>query len=163
MTRMVLSLACAAALVLAFAEARAAEPGASTPAAKPAPAAKEGAQSEEAPKPDAAKGEGAKTDDGEAAKPEETTAPTAEAEAPEGPPEGDSGPVSLGELTKDGFVIRTSNFIPAEAVTRQSGKVSSDALVVTLQKSTSTAVCFYTLKAYVGKKLNTIPACTVHR
>jgi hypothetical protein len=48
-------------------------------------------------------------------------------------------------------------------VTRHSGKVSSDAVVVTLQKSNATAVCFYTLKAYVGQKLATIPACTVHR
>ena len=71
--------------------------------------------------------------------------------------------VSLGELTKEGFEIRATEFIPAEAVTRHSGKVSSDAVVVTLQKSNSTAVCFYTLKAYVGKKLTTIPACTVHR
>jgi len=71
--------------------------------------------------------------------------------------------VTLAELTRDGFVIRTTNFIPAEAVTRQSGKVSSDAFIVTLQTTTSTAVCFYTLKAYVGKKLTTIPACTVHR
>jgi len=77
-------------------------------------------------------------------------------------PEGNSGPLSLGELTRDGFEIRATDFIPAEAVTRQSGKVTSDAVIVTLQKTTSTAVCFYTLKAYVGKKLTTIPACTVH-
>src|SRR3989304_5190862 len=110
MTKLVLTLACAAALLFACAEARAA------PAAKP----------EEAAKPQAAEG----------------------------------GPVTLAELTRDGFVIRTTNFIPAEAVTRQSGKVSSDAFIVTLQTTTSTAVCFYTLKAYVGKKLTTIPACT---
>ena len=157
MTKMVVTLTCAAALLFAVAEARAAEPGgsppaANTPGAKPAPAAK----------PEAAKGDGTKSEEDEAAKPEEG-APTAEAEGPEAPPEGDGGPVSLAELVKDGFVIRTSNFVPAEAVTRQSGKVSSDALVLTLQKTTSTAVCFYTLKAYVGKKLNTIPACTVHR
>jgi hypothetical protein len=48
-------------------------------------------------------------------------------------------------------------------VTRQSGKLSADAVIVTLQKTTSTAVCFYTLKAYVGKKLSTIAACTVHQ
>ena len=152
MTKMLLALACAA-LLFAFAEARAAEPG-----TKPAPAAAkgEGTNPEEA-KPDASK------DGGSEAKPEEG-APTAESGSSEAQPEGDSGaPVSLGDLTKDGFVIRTSNFIPADAGTRQSGKVSSDALVVTLQKSTSTAICFYTLKAYVGKKLNTIPACTVHR
>jgi hypothetical protein len=71
--------------------------------------------------------------------------------------------MALGELTKDGFSISATAFVPADAVTRQSGKVSSDAVVVTLQKSTETAICFYTLKAYVGKKLSTIPACTVHR
>ena len=157
MTKMVVTLTCAAALLFAFVEARAVAqgtnpPAANTPGAKPAPVAK----------PEAAKGDGTKSEEDEAAKPEEG-APTAEAEGPDAQPEGDGAPVSLGELTKDGFVIRTSNFIPAEAVTRQSGKVSSDALVLTLQKSTSTAVCFYTLKAYVGKKLNTIPACTVHR
>jgi hypothetical protein len=59
--------------------------------------------------------------------------------------------VPLADLVKDGFVIRTTDFIPADAVTRQSGKVSADAMIVTFQKSTSTAVCFYTLKAYVGR------------
>ena len=78
-------------------------------------------------------------------------------------PSQDSQTVTLAELTKEGFDIRTTAFVPAEAVTRQSGKVSSDAVMVTLQKTTATAVCFYTLKAYVSKKLSTIPACTVHR
>ena len=155
MTKMVLTLACAAALLFACAEARAAEQGGATPSvpnAKPAPAA--------SPKP--AEGGGAKTE-GEAAKPEDG-APSAGAEsAAAPPPEGDSGPLTLAELTRDGLMIRTTNFIPAEAVTRQSGKVSSDAFIVTLQTATSTAVCFYALKAYVGKKLTTIPACTVHR
>ena len=156
MSKLVLALACAAALLFASAEARTAEQGGATPSApdaKPAPAA--------SPKP--AAGEGAKTEEGEAAKPEDG-APSAGAEsAAAPPPEADSGPLTLAELTRDGFEIRTTNFIPAEAVTRQSGKVSSDAFIVTLQKATSTAVCFYTLKAYVGKKLTTIPACTVHR
>ena len=156
MTKLVLALACAAALLFASAEARAAAQGGAAPSApdaKPAPAA--------SPKP--AEGEGAKTEEGEAAKPEDG-APSAGAEsAAAPPPEADSGPLTLAELTRDGFEIRTTNFIPAEAVTRQSGKVSSDALIVTLQKTSSTAVCFYTLKAYVGKKLTTIPACTVHR
>ena len=118
--KMLLSLACAA-LLFAFAEARAAEPG-----AKPAPAAAKG----EGTNPEEAKPEASKDEGSEATKPEDG-APTAEAGSPEARPEGDSGPVSLGELTKDGFVIRTSNFIPADAVTRQSGKVSSDAFVVT--------------------------------
>ena len=156
MSKLVLALACAAALLFASAEARVAAQGGAAPSApdaKPAPAA--------SPKP--AEGEGAKTEEGEAAKPEDG-APSAGAEsAAAPPPEADSGPLTLAELTRDGFEIRTTNFIPAEAVTRQSGKVSSDALIVTLQKTSSTAVCFYTLKAYVGKKLTTIPACTVHR
>ncbi|MEX1060501.1 MAG: hypothetical protein WED13_05720 [Methyloceanibacter sp.] len=156
MTKMVLALGCAAALLFASAEARAAQQGGAAPVAP-------GAKPEEAAKPQAAEGEGGKTEEGEAAKPEEAP-PSAGAQGPETtPPESESGPLSLAELTRDGFEIRTTNFIPAEAVTRQSGKVSSDAVIITLQKTTSTAVCFYTLKAYVGKKLTTIPACTVHR
>ncbi len=175
MARTVAALTCAAALLLAAAEARAVEPAISGPEAKPAPAAKpkggdtnkneageaakQGqAATPEAGKPDAAKTEDTKSGEGEAAKPESPAT-----ESPHAEPAGDSGPVSLGELTKDGFMIRATDFIPAEAVTRQSGKISSDAVIVTLQTSTATAVCFYTLKAYVGKKLNTIPACTVHR
>ena len=173
MARTVATLTCAVALLLAAAEARAIEPAINGPEAKPAPAAKpksgdtnkneEGdaakqgqAAAPEGGKPDAAKAEDTKSGEGEAPKPESPATEQAQ-------PEGSSGPVSLGELTKDGFVIRTTDFIPAEAVTRQSGKISSDAVIVTLQTSTATAVCFYTLKAYVGKKLNTIPACTVHR
>ena len=153
MAKMVRTLACAAALLFALVEVRAAAQGGAAPGAPPAPAAK----------PKAAEGEGSKTEEGEAAKPEEAP-PSAAAEGAETPsPKGDSGPLSLGELTRDGFEIRATDFIPAEAVTRQSGKVTSDAVIVTLQKTSSTAVCFYTLKAYVGKKLTTIPACTVHR
>jgi hypothetical protein len=140
MTKTVLTLACAGVLLLASAELRAAAQG-PAPDAKPA-------------------GEATKPE-GEAAKPEET-APSAAAEAPD-TEAADGEPVSLGKLTSDGFEIRGSDFIPAEAVTRHSGKVSSDAIIVTLQKSPATAVCFYTLKAYVGKTLTTIPACTVHR
>ena len=175
MTRTVAALTCAAALLLAAAEARAVEPAINGPEAKPAPAAKpkggdtnknearqaakqDQSAAPEAGKPYAAKAEDTKSGGGEAAKPESPAT-----EGPQTQPEGDSGPVSLGELTKEGFTIRTTDFIPAEAVTRQSGKISTDAVIVTLQTSTATAICFYTLKAYVGKKLNTIPACTVHR
>lgn len=144
MAKAVLMLSLAGALVLAVTELRAA------PQSSPESAG-----------PEATEGGEAKPEAGEPAKPENGTpkpeTPTAEAPRP------DDTPVSLGELTRDGFEIHATEFIPAEAVTRQSGKVSSDAIVVTLQKTTATAVCFYTLKAYVGKKLTTIPACTVHR
>jgi hypothetical protein len=151
MSKMVLSLACAGVLLLASAELRAAAQG-PAPEAKPAsPEVKPGAE-----------GEGAKTEAGEAAKPTES-ATSAVTGGGESPSEGEGAPLSLAELTKDGFEIRGTEFVPAEAVTRHSGKVSSDAVIVTLQKSTATAICFYTLKAYVGKKLPTIPACTVNR
>jgi hypothetical protein len=70
---------------------------------------------------------------------------------------------SLKDLVNDGFVIRTTVFIPAEAVTRQLGKVSGDAVVVTLQKQFSTAICYYSFKAYVGAGLTKIASCTVHQ
>jgi hypothetical protein len=149
MSKRVLILACATVLLLATADTRATAQGApATPEAKPASPEAKPATPEAKP-------------EGEGTKPEDT-APSAPTESTETEP-ANGEPVSLGELTRDGFEIRTTDFIPAEAVTRQSGKVSSDAIVVTLQKTSSTAVCFYTLKAYVGKKLTTIPACTVHR
>jgi hypothetical protein len=70
---------------------------------------------------------------------------------------------SMKDLVNDGFVIRTTVFIPAEAVTRQLGKVSGDAVVVTLQKQFSTAICYYSFKAYVGAGLTKIASCTVHQ
>jgi hypothetical protein len=151
MSKTVLTLACAGALLLASAGMRVAAQG-PTPEAKPAtPATKP-----------ATEGEGVKPEAGEAAKPEENAAST-ETDGGGTSPEGEGAPLSLAELTRDGFEIRATDFIPAEAVTRHAGKVSSDAVIVTLQKTTATAVCFYTLKAYVGKKLPTIPACTLHR
>jgi len=143
MMKTVLALACAAALLVVFAEVRAAPPSGSQPSApetKPEPVTP----------PSATNGEDTKPEEGPS-QPEPTQ------------PQAENGLKSLGDLTRDGFEIRTTAFIPAEAVTRQSGKVSSDAIVVTLQKTGATAVCFYTLKAYVGKKLTTIPACVVHR
>jgi hypothetical protein len=153
MTKMTLALACAAALFFARDGARAAEPEGD--------ASKAG----EAAKPKAGASGPGKSEEGEAGKPDEGESDEGEGgeEAPAGGGGGGGGPVALADLVKDGFVIRTTDFIPADAVTRQSGKVSSDAVIVTLQKSTSTAICFYTLKAYVGKKLTTIDACTVHR
>lgn len=145
-SRTVLTLIFAAALLSVPSEAPAA------PETKPAPAA-----------PSATNGQAPKPETGEAPK-TEPQAPTApDSSSAETPAATEEAPASLGDLTREGFEIVTTDFIPAEAVTRQSGKVSSDAIVVTLQKQNATAVCFYTLKAYVGKKLTAIPACTVHR
>jgi hypothetical protein len=155
---MVLTLACASVLLLASAEPRAAAQG-PAPEAKPATPEAKPASPEAKPAPE---GEDAKTEAGQAAKPDES-APSADTESGESSPEGEGTTLSLAELTKDGFEIRGTDFVPAEAVTRHSGKVSSDAVILTLQKTTATAICFYTLKAYVGKKLAAIPACTVHR
>jgi hypothetical protein len=168
MIKTVVILACAAALAVAYPVTRAAAQAPTPSETKPATSETKPATPDTKPTTTETKpeGEGIKPEAGAAPKQDEA-APGAPA-APSAPaaPEteaADGEPVSLGELTKDGFEIRATDFIPAEAVTRHSGKVSSDAVVMTLQKSNSTAVCFYTLKAYVGKKLTTIPACTVHR
>jgi hypothetical protein len=127
------------------------QPPAPPPASpEPSPAAKPG------------EGAGTKPEAGEAAKPAEPT-PSMGTATQTAPAPGDTPPATLAMLLKEGFSVRTSAFVPADAVTRQSGKASSDAIVLTLQKDIVSAVCFYTLKAYVSKKLATIPACTVHR
>ena len=103
--------------------------------------------------------EGTKPEAGEAAKPAEPAPSTGAGTlaAPETPA------ATLAALLQEGFEVSATAFVPADAVTRQSGKSSSDAILVTLQKAAVSAVCFYTMKAYVSKKLGTIPACTVHR
>jgi hypothetical protein len=116
MTKRFLTLVFAGALIFAFAEARAAQQGATQPAApevKPEPGAAPGAAGTEG------------------AKPEEGTPAQAPAGAEAPQPQIEGAPKSLAELTRDGFEIVTTDFIPAEAVTRQSGKVSSDAIVLT--------------------------------
>ena len=139
--RAALAMFCAAMFLFAAEAARAAEPEAG--AAPPSEA-----------KPDAVKPDAAKTE-----KPEEEGGASGEASGA-----GESGGAArLKDLVGDGFVIRTTVFIPAEAVTRQLGKVSPDAVVLTLQKSTSTAICYYTFKAYVAEGLGAIPSCVVHR
>jgi hypothetical protein len=146
-------------MMLSLAEAAAQSPGQGGQPPAPPPASPE-------PSPAAKPGEGAaagaKPETGEAPKTAEP-APSASAGSPAAPAEGDSQSATLAALLEEGFEVRTTTFVPADAVTRQSGKVSSDAIVVTLQKDAAVAVCFYTLKAYVSKKLGTIPACTVHR
>jgi hypothetical protein len=65
------------------------------------------------------------------------------------------------DILGEGFLITV--FVPADAVTRQLGKVSSDAFILILQKETRIAVCYYTLKAYVKESLSDIASCTVFR
>src|SRR5512146_1391408 len=97
------------------------------------------------------------------AKPDEAPPPDAKAE--EAPPAGGEiqSAVKLKDILAEGFLIRTTVLVPAEAVTRQIGKVSSDAILLTLQKETAIAVCYYTLKAYVKEGLTDIASCTVFR
>jgi hypothetical protein len=99
----------------------------------------------------------------EEAKPDETPPPDAKAE--EAPPAGGGiqSAVKLKDILAEGFLIRTTVLVPAEAVTRQIGKVSSDAALLTLQKETAIAVCYYTLKAYVKEGLTDIASCTAFR
>jgi hypothetical protein len=99
----------------------------------------------------------------EEAKPDETPPPDAKAE--EAPPAGGEiqSSVKLKDILAEGFLIRTTVLVPADAVTRQIGKVSSDAVLLTLQKETAIAVCYYTLKAYVKEGLTDISSCTVFR
>jgi hypothetical protein len=154
MARTALTLAAVA--MLSFAAPQAGGAGQSGPA--PAPPA---APPEPAPAQKTGEGAGTKTEADDKPKPAET-APSPGAQSPAPPSDGDSQS-TLAALMREGFEVRTTAFVPAEAVTRQSGKVSSDAIVVTLQKEAASAVCFYTLKAYVSRKLSTIPACIVHR
>ena len=122
-----------------------------------APADKTGAPEASEPKDDSA---------GEAAKPDEKgdEAPPPDAKAEDAPPAGEiqSG-VKMKDLLAEGFLIRTTVLVPADAVTRQLGKVSPDAIILTLQRETAAAVCYYTLKAYVKESLTDIASCTVFR
>jgi hypothetical protein len=97
-------------------------------------------------------------------KPDEAPPPDARVE--DAPP-GGAGEIQSGAKMKDilaeGFLIRTTVLVPADAVTRQLGKVSPDAIILTLQKETAIAVCYYTLKAYVKESLTGIASCTVFR
>lgn len=97
------------------------------------------------------------------AKPDEAPPPDAKAEEPPPAGGGIQSAVKLKDILAEGFLIRTTVLVPAEAVTRQIGKVSSDAVLLTLQKETAIAVCYYTLKAYVKEGLSDIASCTVFR
>jgi hypothetical protein len=136
-----------------------------------APADKAGASEASEPKDEAA-GDTAKPydkgDDADEAKDEgkPDEAPLPDAKAEDAPPAGageiQSG-VKMKDLLAEGFLIRTTVLVPADAVTRQLGKVSPDAIILTLQKETAAAVCYYTLKAYVKESLTDIASCTVFR
>lgn len=114
-----------------------------------------------------AKGEAGKSErpaSGKEEKPEETAAPENEREK-EAVAAGVElkGGLKMQELLAQGFLIRTTLLVPAEMVTRQTGKVTPDALVVTLQKETAIAVCYYTLKSYVRLRLAALSTCTMFR
>jgi len=126
-----------------------------------APADKNGA-------PDASetKGESGSAKPVDAEESEADGGPPPDAQAEDPPPAG-GGEIQSGVKMKDilaeGFLIRTTVLVPADAVTRQLGKVSPDAIILTLQRETAIAVCYYTLKAYVKESLTDIASCTVFR
>jgi len=103
--------------------------------------------------------------DADKSKEEPDEAPPPDAKAEETPPAagGIQSAVKLKDILAEGFLIRTTVLVPDEAVTRQIGKVSSDAVLLTLQKETAIAVCYYTLKAYVKEGLTDIASCTAFR
>ena len=113
-----------------------------------------------------------KAKDGDEKSPDAEKSPEGEGTSPEdrgsnhGAQDTDrKGAARLKDLIADGFLIRTTVFVPADAVTRQTGRISSDAMVLTLQKETAIAICYYTLRAYVNgrKALGKIPSGTVYQ
>ena len=127
-----------------------------------APADKDGASPEKGATPEASEPKDADKSKDEA-KPDEAPPPDAKAE--DAPPAGGGiqSAVKMKDILAEGFLVRTTVLVPAEAVTRQIGKVSSDAILLTLQKESAIAVCYYTLKAYVKEGLTDIASCTVFR
>jgi hypothetical protein len=93
-------------------------------------------------------------------------APPPDAKAEDAPPAATGeiqSAVKMKDLLAEGFLIRTTVLVPTDAVTRQLGKASPDAIILTLQRETAIAVCYYTLKAYVKESLTDIASCTVFR
>jgi hypothetical protein len=127
-----------------------------------APADKDGASPDKGATPEASEPKDADKSKDEA-KPDEAPPPDAKAE--DAPPAGGGiqSAVKMKDILAEGFLVRTTVLVPAEAVTRQIGKVSSDAILLTLQKESAIAVCYYTLKAYVKEGLTDIASCTVFR
>jgi hypothetical protein len=156
-----LSVICAA-LILLFALAASAAPADKngTPeASEPKDAGKDGAG-----KPDEDAKDGDADTSKDEGKPDEAPADAKAEEAPPAPAAGGiQSAVKMKDLLAEGFLIRTTVLVPADAVTRQLGKVSPDAIILTLQKETAIAVCYYTLKAYVKESLTDIASCTAFR
>jgi hypothetical protein len=128
-----------------------------------APADKDSASPEKGAAPEASEPKDADKPKDEG-KPDEAP-PSAEKAAEEAPPAagGIQSVVKMKDILAEGFLIRTMVLVPAEALTRQIGKVSSDAILLTLQKESAIGVCYYTLKAYVKEGLTDIASCTAFR
>lgn len=123
-----------------------------------------GAWAQDSGKDEAKSEEGAAPKDGDKAEPAKTEEPAAKDESEDAAAGlAAKGGLKMKDLLAEGFLIRTTVLVPAEVVTRQLGKVSPDAIVVTLQKEAAIAVCYYTLKAYVRPRLIEIPTCTGFR
>jgi hypothetical protein len=94
-------------------------------------------------------------------KPGEAAAPKTEGDKEASAAAAEKGGLKMQELLAQGFQIRTTVLIPAEVVTRQTGKLTADAFVVTMQKENAIAVCYYTLKSYVRLRLAGLATCTM--
>jgi hypothetical protein len=71
--------------------------------------------------------------------------------------------VKIQELLDEGFEIKATQLVTADIVTRQLGTAAPDAVIVTLQKGSAIANCYYTLKSFVKLRLTDIKNCTVFR
>lgn len=65
-------------------------------------------------------------------------------------------------LSKEGFEVKATAFVPSEAATRQVGRSTPDAIVLTMQRGSSIAICYHTLNAFVNDELPTLENCLLH-
>jgi hypothetical protein len=144
--------------------AGAADPDAAKPEASPTPGAdaqKPDAKPEEPAQDETAKPEAPKSDTPE--KPGDAAAPKSESESEASAAGETKGGLKMQELLAQGFQIETTVLVPTEMASRQTGKVTPDALIVTLQKENTIAVCYYTLNSYVRLRLAGLATCTTFR